>query len=169
MAGVRIHFLINDDLPIKLSVKKGKHQQCSWAVLVKESDVHYAHFLRELLPPLSMRLAWQILDVFKGRGDVSLNLPLTPFWASSQSGSAGRGGCLRINGDDAFLFVATGSTRTINVVDRSTGAARIGAEGPLHCGLDADVLDLDRVVAFYRWLWMAKSGQGLQTELPPAL
>ena len=153
MTSVWVNVLVDDNLLIKLVddnllIKLSVHKHKTWAVLVNEPDVHFAHLLRELLPPLSRRLAWQSLDVLKGRGDISPEPPHDPvvgkfptWWLSW------RAGCRDFIGDDVFRFGATGSTGTTKVIDGSTGVVRSEDDGPLACGWDAEVREPDRVVA----------------------
>ena len=107
-----VPLLVDDYLLVKFSVKMGNDEHRCWSFLVHEPDVDLAHFLWELLPALSRRLARQVFDVFKGR----VNLPLTRLWARSRRvgdvGSVGRDGWRGCYSDVAFSFGAICSTET---------------------------------------------------------
>ena len=68
-----VPLLVDDYLLVKFSVKMGNDEHRCWSFLVHEPDVDLAHFLWELLPALSRRLARQVFDVFKGRGEPPLD------------------------------------------------------------------------------------------------
>ena len=63
VTGVGINHLVDDYLLVKFSVKMGNDEHRSWSFLVHEPDVDRAHFLWELLPALSRRLARQVFHV----------------------------------------------------------------------------------------------------------